>query len=262
MRVSNASPEWIGKKYGRLTVVGVKPPMGKNRSWRWEVSCECGAVKVLTPGDIKNDRVKSCGCLHDELARERATKFYNKTQENKRLYNIYNGMKRRCFNSNDERFKDYGGRGISVAAEWVEGFDAFASWAKESGYTENLTLERVDVNGDYCPENCKWITLAEQAKNKRDTVYVEYNGVKVKLQDLAKEAVVSYDTFHNRIVNGWDVELALRTPSRNSKQSLMSKCREKGINYGTVKTRIDKFGWDEETALNTPPGPNYHKKKL
>lgn len=262
MKNSNKSKEWIGHKFGRLTVIGIKPPIGTSRSWRWETSCDCGVVKNLLPSEVKCGKIKSCGCLHNDVAKERATKFKNLIANNKRLYNIYNKMKRRCLNQNEPRFKDYGGRGIKVALEWMESFDAFATWAKENGYDDALTLERIDVNGDYCPENCKWIPLAGQAKNKRDTIYVEYKGKMVKMQDLANEAKVSYDTLHNRITNGWSVELAVNTPSKNLNKSLRSKCIEKGINYGTVRSRIFDFGWDEDAALNTPPRRSYHKVNL
>ena len=108
------------------------------------------------------------------------------------------------------------------------------------------------VNGWYSPENCRWITLNEQQKNKRDTVYVEYKGERVRLQDLAREAVVNYDTLHNRIFAlGWDVEAALSTPSQ-VETSFSKKCRDHGLNPTTVRDRIVKFGWSEERALNTP----------
>jgi hypothetical protein len=161
-------------------------------------------------------------------------------------------MKRRCLRPNEPRYKDYGGRGITLAQEWLN-FDNFAEWALSHGYTDELTIERIDVDGNYCPENCKWITRLEQCKNKRDTLWVMYHGKKVRLQDLAETAVVSYDTVHDRIYKrGWDIERALTTPSDRERVSLMQKCREAGMNYGTVKTRIVRFGWSEEEALRVP----------
>jgi len=179
-------------------------------------------------------------------------RYQHRIDEHKRLWSIWNGMKKRCLHPNEPRYKDYGGRGITLAQEWLN-FDNFAEWALSHGYTDELTIERIDVDGNYCPENCKWITRLEQCKNKRDTLWVMYHGEKVRLQDLAETAVVSYDTVHDRIYKrGWDIERALTTPSDRERVSLMQKCREAGMNYGTVKTRIVRFGWSEEEALRVP----------
>ena len=262
MRTSNKAPEWVGKKYGRITVVGFEKSTSVNGSWMWKVECDCGNVKVVYPRDVKLGKVKSCGCLHNELARERAAKFKNCIYENKRLYNIYNKVKRRCFEASEQRCKDYGGRGITMCNAWVNSFDVFADWAKTHGYTDDLTLERIDVNGNYCPENCMWITRVQQARNKRDTVIVEYNGRNVKLIELAENAAVTYDTLHDRIFRrGWDVKTAVCTPSMRTKKSFAQKCREAGINPGTASSRIRKFGWKEEDALNTPV-KTYSKKTV
>ena len=169
-------------------------------------------------------------------------RYQHRIDEHKRLWSIWNGMKRRCLRPNEPRYKDYGGRGITLAQEWLN-FDNFAEWALSHGYTDELTIERIDVDGNYCPENCKWITRLEQCKNKRDTLWVMYHGEKVRLQDLAETAVVSYDTVQDRIYKrGWDIERALTTPSDRERVSLMQKCREAGMNYGTVKTRIIRLG--------------------
>lgn len=179
-------------------------------------------------------------------------RYQHRIDEHKRLWSIWNGMKRRCLRPNEPRYKDYGGRGITLDSGWLN-FDNFAEWALSHGYTDELTIERIDVDGNYCPENCKWITRLEQCKNKRDTLWVMYHGEKVRLQDLAETAVVSYDTVHDRIYKrGWDIERALTTPSDRERVSLMQKCREAGMNYGTVKTRIIRFGWSEEEALRVP----------
>ena len=172
---------------------------------------------------------------------------------NARLYKIYAGMKQRCTNPNYVRSKDYLGRGIEICSEWLESYKCFEKWAMNNGYADNLSIDRIDNNGNYCPENCKWITRLEQCKNKRDTLWVEYHGERVRLQDLAETAAVSYDTVHDRIYKrGWDVERALTTPSDKYRVSLMQKCKNAGLNYATVRTRIMKFGWSEEEALSIP----------
>ena len=187
---------------------------------------------------------------------------YKHTQkDNLSLWYRWHGIKKRCLCETDARYHQYGGRGIKVCDEWLKSFDNFAEWALSHGYEEHLTLERIDVNGDYCPENCKWITRQEQAFNKRDTIWVDYMGEHVQLMKLCERLGVSYDTVHNRIRDcGWSVEEAVSTPSQQT-DSLRSKCREKGINYETVRSRINQFGWSEERALNTPTlGRGAHRK--
>lgn len=254
----NNSAEWIGKKFERLTVISFEHAKPPYRGWLWVCECECGNIKTLIPNDIKQGKVRSCGCLHNEMSTERATKFKHLTKNNKRLYSIYNGVKKRCYNKAESRYKDYGARGIKMCEEWLVSFDNFVEWSLSNGYSNEMTLERVDVNGDYSPYNCKWITLEEQAFNKRDTKWVTYKGESIQLVKLCKRENVSYDTVHNRIYSlGWSVERAIDEPSQQE-NSLRNKCRERGINYETVRSRILKFGWSEEKALNTPPKPRKH----
>lgn len=255
MQEHNNDQKWVGKKFGRLTVIGFEKREREGGGWNWVVQCECGAKKTVSPYSLKSGAVKSCGCLRDETSRERFTKFKHKKEENKRLYAIFHGIKRRCYTKSEKRYKDYGGRGIKMCDEWInkeDGFDRFVDWALENGYNETLTIDRIDVNGDYSPENCRWITLVDQANNKRETLWVDYRGEHIQLMVLCNRLGVSYDTAHDRIYKrGWTVERAIETPSQQE-GSLRKKCKAAGINYGTVISRIQKFGWTEEEALNTP----------
>lgn len=251
----NNSIEWLGEKFGRLTVVDFTRPPSPSRGWYWVCECECGTIKTLCPRDVRAGKVKSCGCLHDELASVRATKFKYSVSENKRLYSIYNGIKKRCYRESEPRYKDYGMRGIKMCDEWLNsenGFDNFVEWSLSHGYNDDLTIDRVDVNADYEPCNCRWVSLQTQQQNKRTTLWVEYKGERVQLRVLCKKHGLSYDTVHNRIYTlGWSVESAIDTSSQQS-DSLRKKCIERGINYSTVRDRIFKLGWDEERALSTP----------
>ena len=168
------------------------------------------------------------------------------------LYNIWKNMKCRCYDSNCKRYSDYGGRGIVICNDWLEDFDCFADWALKQGYSLGLTIERIDVNGNYEPSNCKWITKSEQALNTRQNLLVEYRGEIKPLIVWCNKLNLSYDATHNRIQKGWSVEKAFTEPLFDSNKSFAAACRAKGINPGTVKSRMEKFGWDFETAVNTP----------
>ena len=142
-----------------------------------------------------------------------------------------------------------------MCPEWLSpenGFDNFTEWSLSNNYNDDMTIDRIDVDGDYAPTNCRWIPLSEQALNKRETKWVEYKGERVQLKVLCDKLGVSYDTVHNRIFSlHWSVNDAIDTPSQQH-NSLRSKCKERGINYQTVRDRINKLGWSEERALNTP----------
>ena len=157
---------------------------------------------------------------------------------------IYSGK------TNCKRYKDYGGRGITVCDEWLNGFDFFAVWAYANSYEEGLTIEREDVDGNYCPENCKWITRKEQAYNKRDSIKVAYKGETKDLMVWCNKLGLKYDTIHHRITHGWSVQAAFETPT--DEKSFAAMCREKGINPTTAYDRIHKLGWDYEKAISTP----------
>lgn len=255
MQNSNKDPKYLGKKYGRLTVIGFSKKQKKGGGWNWIVKCDCGNEKTVNPSDVKSGEIKSCGCFRNERSSERAKKFEHNVYKYRRLYGIYNGVKRRCFNKKESRFKDYGGRGITMCEEWLNsenGFDKFVDWALSHGYTDGLTLERKNVDGDYCPENCEWITIVDQAKNKRDTLWVDYKGEHIRLLELCEREGVKYDTVHNRIYKqGWTVERAIHQQSQQE-NSLMKKCKDAGVNYSTVRDRIVKLGWEEKRALSTP----------
>lgn len=248
---------YIGKKFGMLTIVGFSQKI--DHGWKrftWTMKCDCGNEVQKIPTEVVSGKCRSCGCYHDMVCKQKATKFKHSTYEYKRLYGIYNGIKKRCFKKNDARYPDYGGRGITMCDEWHnpnDGFDKFVEWSLANGYADDLTIERNDVNGNYCPENCSWITLREQRYNQRGTVWVDYKGERIQLMKLCERLEISYDTAHDRIRHrGWPVERAIEEPSCRTKVSLMEKARMHGINYGTVRDRIFKLGWSEERALNTP----------
>lgn len=150
-----------GQRFGRLTVKG--PATNKGKKTRWICWCECGGILPITSTHLISGHTKSCGCLQRERTGTAATRHGGRKS---RLYTIWEHMRQRCNNPNNKDFRYYGGRGIRITPEWDD-FGAFQIWALANGYRDNLTLDRINVDGDYRPENCRWVTMAEQNRNKR-----------------------------------------------------------------------------------------------
>lgn len=209
-----------GRRYGRLTVLGRSGAKEKNSTWRCR--CECGNECVVQYGNLKSGHTKSCGCLSREKS---AGRLLTHGMKQSQLYKAWAGMKNRCNNQRSKDWPDYGGRGIEVCPEWRDSFEAFRDWALANGYQDDLTIERKDVNGNYCPENCKWATAEEQANNKRSNRMATYNGKTQTMAMWSREVGIPADTLIARLNRGWTVEKALEEPVRK-------QYRHKGGKHG------------------------------
>lgn len=210
------SEDLTGKKYGRLIVLN-KEPNTKTQHNRWKCKCDCGNISIVSASSLKNQTTRSCGCLQKELIANRNLKH---NMANTRVYRIWDGMKSRCYNSNSSGFLSYGGRGIKVCAEWLDkekGFINFYEWSLKNGYNDDLTIDRIDVNGNYNPENCRWLSSKEQAYNRRSNRYITYNNETHTITEWAKIYRINSGTISSRIQSGWSIERAFTTPARKKR---------------------------------------------
>ena len=195
-----------GKTFGNLTVIE-RLPNEKGGVVRWKCRCSCGKYTTVRSSNLKSGLVKSCGCLKHIAPNK--THGASKT----RLYRIYASIKDRCYNPHAVAFHRYGGRGITMCEEWHK-FENFRRWALENGYRDGLTIERKNVDRNYEPDNCEWITLSQQAMNRSSNLKFTHNGKTQILSEWVKELGLSYSLIHNRIYRlGWDFERAISTPS-------------------------------------------------
>lgn len=201
------------QRFGRLLVI--RESNKKNRI-AWECLCDCGNTIIVTTTGLRNKGTKSCGCLRAETSEQTHTIHGGaKKSGRSRLYVIWSSMRERCFNSNHQAYTNYGGRGITICNEW-EDFAEFRRWAISNGYDEgqaSQTIDRVDVNRCYCPQNCRWISRSEQANNKRNNRYITYRGEERTLSEWSNLFGIPYALLYKRIViRGWDAARAIETP--------------------------------------------------
>jgi hypothetical protein len=202
-----------GQRFGRLVVKKRGKTKRRNNGGTivyWLCQCDCGNVVEVVGGDLKRGCTQSCGCLSRETAKTRLTKH---GMSGTRLYEIWQNMKDRCYNEKDCAFKYYGKNGVKICGEWQE-FESFYKWALANGYTDDLTIDRVDVNGDYEPNNCRWATRKEQANNKTTNRYITFNGDTKTLKQWSEVFNVSYPAFSARLKRGWSMEKIKNTPVR------------------------------------------------
>ncbi len=195
---------FIGKKIHSLTIIKELEEKSKFGAKQWLCKCDCGNIKIYTSSDL--NVVKGCGC-------RKKTHGYSKTK----LYRTYQRMINRCYRKNYPQYDNYGGRGIKVCDEWLNSFVSFKDWALNNGYKEGLSIERINVNKNYEPNNCKWITMFEQASNKRTNIFYTINGITKTQTQWCRYYNIPRTNVRRRLSSGWNIEKALTTPIRKWK---------------------------------------------
>lgn len=202
-----------GMKFGRWTVVNEAEPIitKSNRRIRyWHCICDCGTKRNVRENSLIQGKSMSCGCYHSDIMKVVGNYNTIHGMSNSRLYRIFNHMHNRCYNENDIRYNRYGGRGIYVADEWHK-FENFMRWALSNGYKDDLSIDRIDPNGNYCPENCRWAAKSTQSNNKTNNRFYTFNNEIHTIAEWAKVFNIPYKKLWKRLNSGWNIERALTT---------------------------------------------------
>lgn len=222
-----------GQKFSRLTAVK-QVGRDKGRQALWEFKCDCGNTCITRASSARNGNTRSCGCLPKEMIKYIALKYlplahaatttHGKSKE--RVYRIYKAMKARCYNHHNMKYHNYGAKGITICDEWLNNSQTFIDWAALNGYKDNLTIDRKNNDKGYSPDNCRWVTVAEQNRNTSQNVYLTLNGQTRIMTDWAKMMGMHPTTLAGRLRSGWSVERAILQPvnknlSRSPEDAIM-----------------------------------------
>lgn len=172
----------------------------------YRCKCECGNIVDVLGIHLRSGHTQSCGCFRRDVAKENNT-IHGMTDT--RLHNIWRNMKSRCLSITDPDFPNYGGRGITICQDWINDFTIFMSWAIWAGYNDTLTLDRIDVNGNYEPDNCRWVTQKIQCNNTRVNIKIQIGNEIHTLKEWCELLNKNYGTVHSRIFRGWNPTLAI-----------------------------------------------------
>lgn len=193
-----------GKKFGHLTAIrydhSLKQKCGSSNPY-WLFKCDCGKEKVIQKKNVVRGKIVSCGCQQHKIKHGMC---YT------RIHKIWHGIKQRCLNKNNSRYYRYGALGIKVCDEWKNDFCCFYEWAIKNGYKDNLSIDRIDNKGNYCPENCRWTTQKEQLRNYSKNRMITYKGETMCLTDMAKKYGIPFFTAHSRLKRGKPLEIVFK----------------------------------------------------
>jgi len=204
-----AKEDYTGQKFNKLTVVEFVER--KKGYMYWLFACDCGGTRVARIDHVRSGDTKSCGCLIN-------TDKITHGETDSRLYSIYGHMKARCLNKKDKAYVRYGGRGITICDEWCNNFIVFRDWALANGYSDELTIDRQDNNGNYEPSNCRWATNIEQSNNRRSNRLITYKGTTLNVAQWAEKQGISRAALYARLRRGMPIGRALTLEQRPNKK--------------------------------------------
>lgn len=185
-----------GQKFGLLTVIGIKDTDTKKTYWVCQ--CDCGNMKEVRSDSLLCGAIKSCGCLKRKQDKINLTRNHRHKMSGTRIYQAWQGMKARCYNPHEPRYDRWGGRGITVCDEWKNSFEAFYEWAMANGYQDNLTIDRIDNDGNYEPNNCRWATQREQSRNRCSNINIRIGNSTRTLVEWCEIFCVDYKSVNQR----------------------------------------------------------------
>lgn len=231
----------LGQKFGRLTVIERMPNNAKNQAV-WKCQCDCGNVVIVASGHLRSGHTQSCGCYCHQRASE-----YHTTHGMKgtKLFSVYHTMKGRCYNPTDHKYHRYGARGIKMCDDWKNNPKSFFDWALSNGYKEGLSIDRIDNNGNYCPENCRWADAKTQANNKENNVYYEHDGIRKTISEWADFLGITYGAAKSRVERG-NFDILFGNPNANRTfvtykgvtKSIKDWATFLNMNYSTIRARV------------------------
>lgn len=242
-----------GQRFGKLTVIKRAEENTKHGRAQWICKCDCGNETITSGNFLLRGHTKSCGCA----VKDNKT-FYKHGLSKTRIHYIWRAMKDRCYNPSNSHYYLYGNRGIAICDEWLNDFVSFYNWSMENGYSDNLTIDRIDNDKNYSPENCRWTTEIIQSNNKRNNKLFTYKGETKSLAEWCRILGVKYGDVQNRLNHGYSFEESV-SPNfkkkdifKNEENKRIHKiCKERNVSYSLVIQRI-RSGWDLERALTEP----------
>lgn len=199
-----------GQRFGRLTVIGRADT--KSKDVKWLCKCDCGNECITKGIYLRTGDTRSCGCLAKEIIIKRN---YKHGKRHTRLYNIWRDIIRRCESTTRYAHEYYHDKGITICEEWRNDFLAFYNWAMNNGYSDDLTIDRIDTDKNYEPNNCRWVTMKVQGNNKSNNIHVSYNGETHTLSEWEDITGIKRSTIRARIFkSNWDIKDALTIPAK------------------------------------------------
>lgn len=205
---SRVTVDLAGQKFGRLLILEFTPGKKYGNRGKWQCKCDCGKLTMVETAHLRNGHTKSCGCYYQDFV-------VKHKQSTTALYNIWSGIKGRCLNPNNTAYSNYGGRGITLCERWVD-FNMFAS--DMGARPKGMSVDRIDNDKGYSPENCRWASPKEQANNSRQNRLIEFKCERKTLTEWALIRKISKETLFYRLKRGWSVEQTLFAPIGNNNQ--------------------------------------------